>query len=243
MMMNLQSLPLRPQSLSIRSNSMRQQSLSPQNGTSPAPSNFGPIISPTNTLPSIQFGGLDGFFNLFRTYPQIMLNAAKSGNAEKVMSLINGGQAGINDADVYGNTALSFAAGYGHLELAKQLIQTPNVNLNVQNDMLNTPIHLAGLYKQDELVKLLASTPKVDLTLRNVKKLNAHEVVSMMGNEALSAYLADKMGLPEKKKTLFLEIARGFHTLHCANGCTQGSLAAQALLEKLQDLAAKHTEA
>ena len=84
-----------------------------------------------------------------------LLEAAKSGQTEKVLALIKAG-ADVNVKDKYGFTALMGSAGNGQTEAVKALIEA-KADVNAKDKLGNTALIVAVRYNYTKMVHLLKS--------------------------------------------------------------------------------------
>lgn len=83
-----------------------------------------------------------------------LLQAARTGHADTVKSLLTGGKADVNGKDERGNTPLIEAARAGHNDVVQALL-VAKADTSVKNDEGQTALALAVLGGHDEVVRLL----------------------------------------------------------------------------------------
>ena len=81
-----------------------------------------------------------------------LCRAARDGDAEKVLRLINEG-ADVNRKNNWG-TPLHLASELGHVEVVKVLLEK-GADVNAKDDYGKTPLHDASYYGEEEAVRLL----------------------------------------------------------------------------------------
>lgn len=82
-----------------------------------------------------------------------LIEAVKDNNKSQILSLINQG-ANIDSADIYGDSALYWAAGQGLMDIAEFLLDL-GANVNVKSFNNSTPLHAAAANGHKEIIKLL----------------------------------------------------------------------------------------
>ncbi len=83
-----------------------------------------------------------------------LLQAARTGHADTVRSLLTGGKADINGRDERGNTPLIEAARAGHDDVVQALL-VAKADTSAKNDDGQTALALAARGGHDEVVRLL----------------------------------------------------------------------------------------
>lgn len=91
--------------------------------------------------------------------------AACTGNIETIKSLI--GTVNINAQYDYGNTALLYAAQYGHSDLVSYLLQVPGIDVNMKNQYSWTAIMQAIDSGHENVVKILLQCAQVNINSQN----------------------------------------------------------------------------
>ncbi|XP_027848625.2 ankyrin-3-like isoform X2 [Aphis gossypii] len=82
------------------------------------------------------------------------LRAARSGNLEKVLQLLESTGVDVNTANANGLNALHLAAKDGHVDIVKCLLQR-GCSVNSVTKKGNSALHIASLAGQEEIVKVL----------------------------------------------------------------------------------------
>ena len=82
-----------------------------------------------------------------------LLDAASKGRTQRVIDLIEAG-AGVNKADMVGNTPLHYAASKGNLDMARVLIEA-GADANKANLGDRTPLHLAASEGKSDIIRAL----------------------------------------------------------------------------------------
>lgn len=109
-----------------------------------------------------------------------IIGAASAGDAETLKKLVAEKDAGIDDRDEEGRTALHFAAGYDEVECMKILLDA-GADINAQDQNGNTVLHYSAGYGAVEATKILLEKG-ADESLLNEDKKTALEVAQL--NEA-----------------------------------------------------------
>lgn len=83
-----------------------------------------------------------------------LLQAARTGHADTLKSLLSGGRADVNGRDEQGDTPLIEAARAGHDEVVQALL-VAKADTSLKNDEGQTALAVAALGGHDEVVRLL----------------------------------------------------------------------------------------
>lgn len=83
-----------------------------------------------------------------------LLQAARTGHADTVRSLLTGGKADVNGRDEQGDTPLIEAARAGHDDVVQALL-VAKADASAKNDAGQTALSLAAQGGHDEVVRLL----------------------------------------------------------------------------------------
>jgi hypothetical protein len=83
-----------------------------------------------------------------------LLQAARTGHADTVKSLLTGGKADVNGRDERGNTPLIEAARAGHDDVVQAML-VARADVSAKNDQGQTALALAALGGHDNVVRLL----------------------------------------------------------------------------------------
>ncbi|MFH0738418.1 MAG: ankyrin repeat domain-containing protein [Candidatus Omnitrophota bacterium] len=81
--------------------------------------------------------------------------AAKTGDLEKLRSLLDKDQSLLYVQDEQGKTPLHWATGRGQLEAMRLLLDTYRVDVNVRNKNNGTPVHVAASQAQPQALEIL----------------------------------------------------------------------------------------
>lgn len=90
-----------------------------------------------------------------------LLQAARTGHADTVRSLLTGGTADVNGKDERGNTPLIEAARAGHDDVVQALL-VARADASAKNDQGQTALALAALGGHDKVVRLLRQAGAVE---------------------------------------------------------------------------------
>ena len=103
-----------------------------------------------------------------------LLEAAARGLEATVQRLVTRRSIEVNKKhEVYGRTALSYAAGNGNAAIVKALLQHPNINPDLPDRSGRTPLSWAAESAHLDVVNLLLARPDVDADARDVKGQSA----------------------------------------------------------------------
>ena len=102
---------------------------------------------------------------LAKTGENMLLEAASSGNLERVRELLAAGVL-VDARDPDGRTSLLLATRANHLEVAKILIAA-GADVNAKDAIKDTPFLYAGAEGRNEILKAILATGKADLTDTN----------------------------------------------------------------------------
>ena len=83
-----------------------------------------------------------------------LLQAARTGHADTLKSLLTGGKADVNGRDEQGDTPLIEAARAGHDDVVRALL-VARADTSAKNDAGQTALAVAALGGHDEVVRLL----------------------------------------------------------------------------------------
>src|SRR5437764_12406280 len=89
------------------------------------------------------------------------MKAASRGDTKVVLSCLLADVECVNEQDAFGNTALMFAAGDGHLE-AVQLLVSHGAQVNLSNRVGATALSRAVAKRHERVARLLRSCGAVD---------------------------------------------------------------------------------
>ena len=94
----------------------------------------------------------------------LLLDAAGSGDIEKVQDLLSDSDININFQDHHNNTALTLAATEGHIEIVKTLLADKRIDVNKIGDLdESTALILAAREGHLKIVKALLADKRVDV--------------------------------------------------------------------------------
>lgn len=95
------------------------------------------------------------------------LLAVAEENVDLTLVMLQTGKININSRDIYGRSALHYAAANGNVQLVRILIEI-GVNPNITNNAGETPLMKACQFIELGTIEYLLSNPKVDIHARNV---------------------------------------------------------------------------
>lgn len=119
------------------------------------------------------------------------LLAVAEENVELTHLLLQSGKVDTNSRDVYGRSALHYAAANGNVQLARMLIEN-GMNPNIRNDAGETPLMKACQFVELGTIEYLLSIPLVDIHCKSVVAWNQEdgEKLSRHSNDALQSFRA-----------------------------------------------------
>lgn len=115
-----------------------------------------------------------------------LLNAAKTGNVEKVTKMLQGG-AEVYTRSAMNWTALHFAAEGGHVAVVKRLLDS-RADADARNSEGQTPLHLAVENGHAEVVRLLIERG-ADFEIRDKRGATPLDIAEETGNTAVAGIL------------------------------------------------------
>lgn len=120
--------------------------------------------------------------------------AAKSGDLEKIRTLVDADKSLLLLKDEQGKTPLHWATGRGQLEAIRLLIDTYKMDVNTRNANEGTPVHVAASQAQTNALKLLVETYKADVNAKakdGATPLHFAAIKSLPGHLEAVRYLLD----------------------------------------------------
>lgn len=151
---------------------------------------------------------------------QSIVQAAISGNKEKVIEFIKMNPSAVNKFSDDGWTLLHLAAYLGHKELARFLIESgADIHIRAKNENKNTPLQAAIANKKSELVAFLIEKGSDVNVIQSGGWTGLHEA-ALLGSEEIVMLLlengANKMIKKNDGKTAYdIALEKGYtHLLH-----------------------------
>ena len=96
-----------------------------------------------------------------------LIDAAKRVDATEIKDLLKRGS-DVNEKDRYGNSALMFASGEGHIEIVRLLIDN-NADLDIESMWGATAEKCARNRRRPEILRILQETPEIRLRAAEAK--------------------------------------------------------------------------
>jgi len=127
-----------------------------------------------------------------REMGQALREAAKAGDAETVIALLDAGVPVDHTDKEYGQTALHYAAREGRKE-AVQVLVARGANVNARNKDLRTPLHWAAANGTASVIRILAEAG-ADCNARNSDGEIPLEVANYWNNPETAPALRQVMG-------------------------------------------------
>lgn len=128
---------------------------------------------------------------------QEWFDAAQKGDLDVIQRL--NGKVNINAQTKGGNSALSYAADFGHENVVKFLLNEPGIKVNIENQHGATALLFAVDSEHENIVKLFLQAHGIDINAQDKRGNTALMAAAKNGDENISKLLLDAGANPDIK--------------------------------------------